>query len=195
MHTFREEIKAEAQEALSYFPELANVHIRFEYSRISVQSFMLAQPVVNWRFWHRGSRQYRIKIKKSLVVNNPNFSDKYPRRDVLVGWLGHELGHIVDYYPRRSLNLIWFGIRYHFFPSFLKKAEITADRNTVKAGLTRQLILSKQFGREASIFPKSYIKKLNRLYPSIEAVRRWDEEERKAKSATISARSQAPAAE
>ena len=173
MHTFRKEIEVEARAALAYYPELADVPIRFEYSHISVQSFMLAQPVIDWRFFWKPKRQYRIRIKKSLVVNNPNFSEEWPRHEILVGWLGHELGHIVDYKDRSALNLILFGLRYHFFPPFVKKAEITADHNTVKAGLTKELLISKAYGRQAHIFSKSYVAKLDRLYPSLDTVRSW----------------------
>jgi len=141
-----------------------------------VLSYMLAQPVLRTLLFSKRKRQYRIIIKRSLVVNNPHFSAKYPKSDILIGWLGHELGHILDYKDRSSWNLIWFGFKYHFFRSFLMKAEITADRNAVNAGLGREIIMSKQFAREPMIFSESYIQKLNRLYPSVEMVRRWEAE-------------------
>ncbi|HAA16203.1 MAG TPA: hypothetical protein DCE41_32660 [Cytophagales bacterium] len=173
LHPCKQDFKKEADAALAFFPELANTPVRFEYSHISVQSFMLAQPVVNLRFFSKRHRQYRIRIKKSLVVNEEQYSEKYPRHEVLVGWLGHELGHILDYKDRSAFNLMMFGLRYHFFPAFLKKAEITADKNAVREGLVNHLLLSKAYGREPSVFSKSYIKKLNQLYPSLEEVRGW----------------------
>lgn len=65
---------------------------------------------------------------------------------------------------------------YYFSTSFLKKAEITADKNAVKQGLIKQLVVSKEFGRDPKYFPMSYVKKLKDLYPKVALVKEWDKE-------------------
>src|SRR5690606_18938406 len=94
--------------------------------------------------------------------------------DIVVGWIGHELGHITDYLDRSSINLALFGLRYYYSNTFIKQAEISADTFAVQAGLIDYLVVSKQFGRDPKYFPQDYIDKLNSLYPSIEDVKEWD---------------------
>jgi hypothetical protein len=53
------------------------------------------------------------------------------------------------------------------------KAEITADKNAAQHGLIHELLVSKEFGRNTKYFHKSYVEKLDRLYPSIEDVKMW----------------------
>lgn len=96
--------------------------------------------------------------------------------EVIVGWLGHELGHVLDYKNRNSINLMYFGFMYYFSKRFLMKAEITADRNAVEHGLINELVVSKKFGRNPKYFQRRYIDKLNALYPSVETVLSWADE-------------------
>lgn len=81
----------------------------------------------------------------------------------------------MDYKDRSSWNLTWFGFWYYFSKKFLMQAEITADYNAVKQGLIRELVISKEFGRNPAYFPKSYVEKLEGLYPSVEDVKKWSE--------------------
>jgi hypothetical protein len=91
----------------------------------------------------------------------------------MIGWLGYEFGQVLDYKGRSSRNLIWFGILYYFSTSFLKRAEITADKNAAELGLIDELMVSKESGRDSRYFPMCYVNKLNVFYPSIQDVRRW----------------------
>ncbi len=134
---------------------------------------MLAQPKPYSLLLRRNKREYQILINRRFFLFNKQFTNGRIPFDILTGWLGHELGHIMDYKDRNSINLIWFGIRYHFFNSFLKKAEVTADFNAVKAGMIDYLVVSKEFGRNPKYFPPSYIAKLIRLYPSVSLVKQW----------------------
>lgn len=167
------EIKSEVETALSYYPDLDSTKIHFRWGKFTQHSFMLAQPKFETLLNKKNKRAYQIIMRKSFFLQNNKFPNGRVPSDVMIGWLGHELGHIADYKDRSGLNLIWFGIMYYFSTSFLKKAEITADRNTVDRGLVRELIISKEFGRNLKYFPKRYVDKLNGLYPSIELVESW----------------------
>ncbi|MFT5513179.1 MAG: hypothetical protein ACI8SE_001580 [Bacteroidia bacterium] len=168
-------LKAEVENALSDYPDLADVEIEFRWGVFTQHSFMLAQPKVITLLRHKSKREYLIIMRKKIFLKNKRVPNGRIPSEVLVGWLGHELGHIVDYIDRSSLNLAWFGILYYFSKPFLRKAEITADYNAVKHGLVKELLVSKEFGRNPMFFPWKYINKLNTLYPSIETVLSWNE--------------------
>ena len=169
-------IKSEVEKALSFYPELENVAIEFRWGIFTQHSFMLAQPKVSTMLKHKSQREYQIIMRKKFFLKNKRVPNRRIPSDVIVGWLGHELGHVVDYKPRSNWNLMWFGVRYYFSKSFLMKAEIAADFNAVKHGLINELVISKEFGRNPMFFPWKYINKLNKLYPSIESVKLWAEE-------------------
>lgn len=168
------ELKNEVEKALEYFPALAKTSIHFRWGYFTQHSFMLAQPKIPSLLRPKQKREYQIIIRKKFFLKNRHFANGRIPSQVMVGWLGHELGHLIDYKDRSSWNLIWFGIRYYFSTSFLIKAEISADQNAVDAGLTNELILSKEFGRNSRFFPTSYVRKLVALYPSIDQVIEWD---------------------
>lgn len=174
--TYPEELKEEISKALSHYPELKNVTIHFRYNDFSAKSYMLAQPVVKTLLRSKEKREYQILMRKDFWVENEQFENGRIPSVVMVGWLGHELGHIMDYKDRSSLNLAFFGFKYQFFNSFLKKAEITADYNAVKAGLAQELVISKEFGRNPKYFPADYIAKLQDLYPTVNLVKQWANE-------------------
>ncbi len=166
-------IKNEVEAALAYYPELADTKIHFRWGVFTQHSFMLAQPKIPSLLRKKEKRAYQIIMRKDFFLKNRQFANGRIPSDVMIGWLGHELGHVVDYKDRNSLNLIWFGIMYYFSTSFLKKAEITADKNAVEHGMIKELVVSKEFGRDPKYFPMSYVNKLNGLYPSVEDVKEW----------------------
>jgi len=166
-------IKNEVEEALAYYPELKDTPIHFRWGVFTQHSFMLAQPKIPSLLHKKENRAYQIIMRKDFFLKNSQFANGRIPSDVIIGWLGHELGHVMDYKDRNSLNLAWFGIMYYFSKSFLKKAEITADKNAVEHGLIKELVVSKEFGRDPKYFPMSYVNKLNGLYPSVADVKEW----------------------
>ena len=168
------ELEKEIKEAARHYPELADYVILFRFSKINRQSFMLAQPRLRSLIFPKSKRQFEILINRKKFVDNAMFEDGRIPSEIIIGWIGHELGHIKDYIDRSTLNLMWFGYKYATDKKFLMKAEVTADKNAVHAGLIDYLVTSKKFGRDPKYFPQTYIDKLNELYPSVEAVLEWD---------------------
>ena len=167
------ELRSEREKALSYYPDLVETHIKFRWGRFARRSFMLAQPIVSTMFGHKENRHYQIVMKKRFFIKNKQFPNGKLPSDVIVGWLGHELGHILDYRDRSTWNLMWFGILYYFSDSFIKKAEITADKNAAEHGLIKELTMAMEFSNNRAYFPMSYIQKLKHLYPSLKQIRKW----------------------
>lgn len=58
---------------------------------------MLAQPIIPTLFRKKEEREYQIIMRKQFFLKNRQFSNGRIPSVVMVGWLGHELGHILDY--------------------------------------------------------------------------------------------------
>ena len=58
----------------------------------------------------------------------------------LVGWIGHEFAHILDYSKMNNRDLISFIASYVFDKDKMKKTERKADKETIKHGLGKQLL-------------------------------------------------------
>ncbi len=63
-----ESIQAEAEKALSYFPELANTPIQFRFKDRIKKSTMQAQPLLSSFFKSREHRQYVILLMYLFAV-------------------------------------------------------------------------------------------------------------------------------
>ena len=161
------EIRELPLEALSYFPDLINTKIDFQFKNNIHGSVMQAQPKVGSLFVHsKENRAYKIKISRNLFLeDNPIPIEQLPD-DVLLGWIGHELGHIQDYIERGSMNLLGFGIKYYLSNSFVTKAEIAADSYAVAHGLGEKIIATKNFVLNHDQIPLAYKQKIEALYLS-----------------------------
>lgn len=161
------EIRELTLEALSYFPDLINTKIDFQFKNNIHGSVMQAQPKVGSLFVHsKENRAYKIKISRNLFLeDNPIPIEQLPD-DVLLGWIGHELGHIQDYIERGSMNLLGFGVKYYLSNSFVTKAEIAADSYAVAHGLGEKIIATKNFVLNHDQIPLAYKQKIEALYLS-----------------------------
>src|SRR5690625_3820353 len=121
------EIFEEAKRALAYFPELEEVGIEFRFKNDISKSFMQAQPAFSNVFKGKNNRNYYIFISSQVNIEGKDFSVRDIPSDVLVGWLGHELGHVMDYRDRSGMGLVIFGLRYVTSNKYIMKAERRAD--------------------------------------------------------------------
>jgi len=162
-----EEIREITLLALSHFPELLEVDIDFQFQKNIRGAIMQAQPKVgSLLFNDKDNRSYRVKISRHLVLYDEKLPIEELPDDVLLGWIGHELGHIMDYLDRSAVNLIGFGVQYVCSNSFLTQAEITADSYSVSKGLGTAIIATKEFVLNHDRLPESYKNKIRALYLS-----------------------------
>jgi hypothetical protein len=161
------EIRSLTLEALSYYPELMDTKIEFQFKNNIHGSVMQAQPKVGSLFVHnKDNRAYRIKISRYLFLeDNPLPIEELPK-DVFLGWIGHELGHITDYLERSSLNLLGFGVQYYLSNAFVTRAEIAADSYAVAYGLGDKIIATKNYVLNHEKLPVAYKEKIQALYLS-----------------------------
>lgn len=161
-----ENILEEAKVALSFYPELEDVEIEFRYKRDLKKAFMQAQPKFGSLFKGKNKRNYNIFMSSKLLIQDEEFSvDEIPS-EVLIGWLGHELGHITDYRDKSATQLMKFGTRYLTSNKFIRKAERTADTYAINHRMGNYIFATKDFILNKSNFPEAYKKRKARLYLS-----------------------------
>ncbi|WP_236974751.1 hypothetical protein [Membranihabitans maritimus] len=156
--------------ALSYYPELSDVRIEFKFKDNITKSFMQAQPGFVSLLGPKKNRKYFVFVSTKFNIENAEFTVEDVPSDVLIGWLGHELGHIMDYLNRSSINLIFFGIKYLLLHEHVKSAERTADTYAIANGMSNYIIETKKFILNHTSLSQTYKQKIQRLYLAPEEI-------------------------
>lgn len=165
-----DQIKKEALEALSYYPELSDVAIIFKFKHRIRKSTMLAQPTIGSLFKSKKTRKYQILISRKIQIDGNAFTVEDIPSDVLVGWLGHELGHVMDYTERNAFDLLIFGLKYLFSAKHMQEIELTADTIAIQHGMGSHILKTKNFILDHADLSEKYKTKIRRLYISPEEV-------------------------
>lgn len=158
--------------ALSYFPELEEVDIAFEFKEKISGAVMQAQPKIFSLFVDgKENRKYRVKITRQLEFENGEVMaiENVPF-DALVGWIGHELGHVMDYLNRSSADMMHFGARYLVSKQRVTEAELTADGYAIGCGMGHQILANKNYILDNEGFEDNYKEKIRTLYMSPQMV-------------------------
>lgn len=127
---------------------------------------MLAQPTWSGFLKSSSKRSYVILISEKFKISGEEFKTVNVPQDVLIGWIGHELGHVMDYQQRGNLNLIGFGIRYVLLKEFLKKAERAADSFAVSRGMSNYILKTKRFILDNANIDNAYKERIKQYYLS-----------------------------
>ncbi|WP_083158073.1 hypothetical protein [Allomuricauda sp. CP2A] len=159
-------IKSEVEVALEHFPELKNIPIEFKFKKNIEKSVMQAQPTFKGLFKSKENRSYRILISEKFKITGEEYSTTSVPKDVLIGWIGHELGHVMDYQNRSGLNLVAFGFRYAFLKEYVKKAERAADSFAVLRGMADYIIKTKRFILDHADIDPLYKERIKEYYLS-----------------------------
>lgn len=162
-----EEIKKPVLEALSYFPELDDVDITFVFKDNIRGSVMQAQP----KFFSllvdaKENRKYKINITRMLVFGDLKTPIEEVPYDALVGWIGHELGHIMDYMDRSTTGMMRFGVKYMISDKKVIEAELTADGYAIGCGMGHHIMANKNYILNNENFEDAYKDKIRNLYMS-----------------------------
>ncbi|MBS7565752.1 hypothetical protein KHS38_15190 [Mucilaginibacter sp. Bleaf8] len=159
-------VQNEIKAALSYYPELKETSIHFVFDPNTSKSIMLSQPVLGSIFRGQTGRAYVVKINPNFVMAHGSMPIQNVPKDILVGWFGHELGHITDYTHRSNANMILFGLRYVCSDYYLMQAERNADGYAVEHGLADYIIKTKNFILHTADLPQAYKDRIKKLYLS-----------------------------
>ncbi len=131
---------------------------------------MQAQPVFTTLLHRRKNRRYRINISAQFKLIHTQIPIMEIPDEVMIGWIGHELGHILDYEGMTNSGLVTFGYRYYFYPTYVKQAEMVADSLAVERGMGNFIIATKRFILNHAELPQSYKDKIARLYLSPDVI-------------------------
>ena len=179
--TIPTELEANVLKALSFYPELKEAHIDFILKSNIKNSVMQAQPVFRTLLRRKKNRRYRINISSWFKLVNAQIPILEIPGDVLIGWIGHELGHILDYEGKTNGQLVSFGYQYLLSSKYVKKAEMVADTLAVERGMGKYIIATKRFILDHADLPQAYKDKISRLYLSpdviMEQVRKLEEKQ------------------
>lgn len=168
--TIPEAIRTQAEKALSYYPELKDTPITFKFKKRIKKSTMQAQPKFSGIFRRRGKRAYVILISETIQIEDESFHILDLEDEIMIGWLGHELGHIMDYRERTGIGMLIFGFRYLYSRSYLREAERTADAFAIEKGMGDYIIATKNFILNHSDISEVYKDRIRRLYLSPEEI-------------------------
>lgn len=155
--------------ALAYYPELLHTHIEFVVLSPSIKkSIMQAQPLVSTLFKPKAERGYVIRISRYFQGDFQPLPIETIPQNILIGWIGHELGHVMDYLDRSVWSMARYGLGYLFSRRYLRQAERTADLHAISHGLGEKIIATKNFILDHAHLPERYKAKIRRLYLSPE---------------------------
>ena len=176
-------IKQQALKSLSFYPELKNAAIRFNFKENIRSSVMQAQPVFSTLLRKRKNRRYRINISTHFKLSSCDLPITEIPEEVMVGWIVHELGHIMDYEHRTNAQIVLFGTRYLFSPEYVKEAERIADTYAVEHGSGKFILATKRFILDHTEIPQEYKNKIKRLYLSpdiiVDLVKKLEDKKKK----------------
>ncbi len=165
-----ESIKKEVMEALSYYPELYDTAIEFKFKDNIKKSTMQAQPRFSSFFKAKEKREYIILISRRIQIEGEKFTMEDIPSDVKVGWIGHELGHVMDYRERTNVGMIIFGLKYMFSSMHIKEVERAADTFAIAHGMGDYILKTKNFILDNAHLSENYKRRIRNLYISPEEV-------------------------
>ncbi|TLP70627.1 hypothetical protein ES765_20680 [Maribacter sp. ACAM166] len=169
-HKIPNEIASEAKIALSHYPELARTPIEFKFKKHIKKSTMQAQPKFLSVFKSKKNRAYKILISEKIKIVDSVYYTKDMPSEIMIGWLGHELGHVIDFEQRSGLNLIGFGISYLTSKKYIRGAERRADSYAVAHGMETYILATKEFILEKAGLSQKYVDRIKNLYLSPEEI-------------------------
>ncbi|HLS29712.1 MAG TPA: hypothetical protein VK021_02525 [Flavobacteriaceae bacterium] len=168
--TIPEVIRPQAEKALGFYPELKDVPITFKFKKNIKKSTMQAQPKFKGIFKNRHKRGYVILISETFQIEDDSFNILDVEDEVMIGWLGHELGHVMDYKNRSAVGMIIYGIRYLLSSSHIREVERSADTFAIEHGMGDYIIATKNFILNNSDISEIYKARIRRLYLSPEEI-------------------------
>jgi hypothetical protein len=126
------QIRSDIFSALRFYPELANVKIKFKYKQI--KQTMNTRPSPGNIFRPKANRSYIM-----IVNNNQGKIKGLPFEklsfNIKAGWLGHEMAHLCAYEQMSNWQTFWFSLKYVGSKKYLRRVERFTDYTTIEHGL------------------------------------------------------------
>ncbi len=126
----------EALEALSHFPELKHVPVRFRIKKSF--STLKTRPTFLSVFMPKRHRSYVITISNKTIQKLMPIMFANLSRDARVGIIGHELSHVADLSGKNTWQCFKVFVG-HLSPRYLDHFEYNTDMICIKHGLGKDL--------------------------------------------------------
>jgi hypothetical protein len=152
--------------ALRHFPELKESSLKIKLKSISTT--MQAQPKWTFIFRAKEHRGYQILVNRDSSSNGMFYRDL--SFNSLVGWIGHEFAHILDYSKKDNFEMIGFIADYVTSKERMRKVERKADKETIRHGLGIQLLDGVTFFHKNRRVTKEYRERKKNYYLSPEEI-------------------------
>ncbi|CAM1333845.1 hypothetical protein [Tenacibaculum aestuariivivum] len=165
-----ENILTKVAKALSYFPSLEDIPITFKFKKDIKKSTMQAQPQFLNVLFGKKPRHYVIFISEKFKISGTDLKTRDIPHDVFIGWIGHELGHIMDYEEMSNSQLICFGFKYIFLEKHIINAERKADHFAIQQGMEDYIMKTKNFILNNADITQAYKNRIKRYYLSPEEI-------------------------
>lgn len=169
-HIIPKIIIEEVETALKYYPQLEHIFIEFKFKKNIKKSTMQARPTFDSFFKSKRNRKYLILISEKFKISGREFFTIDIPKDIFIGWIGHELGHIMDYQNRSKLNLICFGVKYLFSKNYIIKSERAADSFAVQHKMESYILKTKEFILNHAEISETYKNRMKKFYLSPEEI-------------------------
>lgn len=161
-----EKLKLAYYVALRHYPELKDATLNLKLKSISTT--MQAQPKWTFIFRTKENRAYQILINRDNTINGMYY--KNLSFNSLVGWIGHELAHILDYSKKDNGEMIAFIADYVTSKDRMRKTETKADKETIRHGLGIQLLDGVTFFHNSKRISREYRERKKNYYLSPEEI-------------------------
>jgi len=136
--TMPKDFEAQTLIALSYFPELKDIKIKFRLkNRITP---LATRPTIFSLFRSAKKRTYIITISKQSNAKLDTITLKNLKFNTQIGVIGHELSHISDYLNRDLLEMNRIGLDIIFSKKRIDTLEYNTDMSCINHGLGFQLL-------------------------------------------------------
>ncbi len=145
------QVQTAFEETLQYYPELGGVDVKL-VPKPNKSASMSAAPKVNVLWRNKKNRQYRIYIKLGGPEKN-GLQVQQLSHELLLGVLGHELGHIADYHQKTRWQLICMGIQ-QMSKKYVAQMERQTDKIAIEHGLGNYLLQFREYVLQLEHMPK-----------------------------------------
>ena len=166
LNTSDKKLKLAFYVALSHYPELHDKRISLRLKPLV--STMQAHPSPNFIIKRKSKRSYRIFVNDKPNLTGLNYEEL--SFNGLVGWIGHEFAHLIDYSSMNNRELLGFIGAYVFDKREMRRTERQADKETIKRGLGIQLLDGVTFFEKNKKVSKRYRKRKKKNYLSEEEI-------------------------
>lgn len=157
--SYPSELEREILTALSFYPELKHTSIEFRFSKI--KTTMSAMPKGIFLLKKKDKREYVIRINPGIKTKAISYKEL--SSNALIGVIGHELGHILDYESMKNREIVGFAVQY-LQPRKRKAIEARTDMIAIHHHLGWELFQFSDYVFYRSQAPKEYLEYKEEFY-------------------------------